>query len=76
MTSFTTDKELKIAVNLWCSNKKYAIKKYDHISLWDTKKIKHMNSLFSNKTSFNEDLSNWDVSNVTDMSYMFGNSEL
>jgi len=30
-----------------------------------------MNSLFHNAFNFNQDLSNWDVSSVIDMSYMF-----
>ena len=28
--------------------------------------------MFSNATAFNQDISNWDVSNVTDMGQMFG----
>ena len=31
-----------------------------------------MNSMFLNCESFNKDISNWNVSNVTDMNYMFG----
>ena len=30
-----------------------------------------MSSLFSYNPKFNRDISNWDVSNVTNMSYMF-----
>lgn len=30
-----------------------------------------MNSMFNQAVSFNEDISSWDVSNVTDMSDMF-----
>ena len=30
-----------------------------------------MIGLFQDKTNFNEDISSWDVKNVTDMSYMF-----
>lgn len=33
-----------------------------------------MSSLFYGAISFNEDLSNWDVSHVTDMSYMFSDA--
>ncbi|MBC6411183.1 MAG: BspA family leucine-rich repeat surface protein, partial [Ekhidna sp.] len=33
--------------------------------------VKDMENMFLNSTSFNEDLSEWDVSKVTDMSYMF-----
>ena len=34
-----------------------------------------MNMMFSN-SNFNGDISNWDVSNVKDMSYMFDESPL
>ena len=30
-----------------------------------------MSGLFRNKSSFNSDISSWDVSNVTNMQYMF-----
>ena len=36
-----------------------------------TEGITKMNNLFFNLTTFNRDISGWDVSNVTDMSYMF-----
>ena len=36
-----------------------------------TSNITNMSNMFNNKTSFNQDLSSWDVSNVTDMSSMF-----
>jgi surface protein len=39
-----------------------------------TSKIENMSYLFQNKY-FVSDLSNWDVSNVTDMSFMFNNSD-
>ena len=73
--SFTplTKKELKDAVVLWCKNEKSkieAIKKYGHISLWNTENITDMSYLFSN-LQFNEDISKWNVSNVTNMNRMF-----
>ena len=33
-----------------------------------------MYRMFAYNTAFNQDLSNWDVSNVTDMQVMFANS--
>ena len=36
-----------------------------------TTRINTMNSLFSSKTSFNQPIGNWDVSNVTIMNFMF-----
>ena len=66
-----TKKELKEGVNLWCSNKQEAIKKYGDIGLWDTSKIIDMRQLFYSKKYFNDDISNWNVSNVTNMNYMF-----
>ena len=46
----------------------------------DTNKITDMSFLFSKGTkfglsNFNGDMSNWDVSNVTDMSHMFAHSD-
>jgi surface protein len=38
-----------------------------------TSGITNMNRLFEDETTFNEDISSWDVSNVTDMQMMFDN---
>ena len=35
-----------------------------------------MKDLFTDKPTFNDDISEWNVSNVTDMSYMFGSSDM
>jgi len=39
---------------------------YGNISEWDTSQVKNLKNVFYN-TPFNEDLSKWDVSSVTDM---------
>ena len=88
-----TNEELKEAVDLWCSsNKKKALEKYNHISVWDTCLITDMRKLFDAqpdghykvthnsdevkdykyyRENFNDDISNWDVSNVEEMYRMF-----
>ena len=37
----------------------------------DTSEITDMSNLFDSMDKFNGDISNWDVSNVTNMTYMF-----
>ena len=69
--SFTTKAELQTAVNLWISDNTAALATYGGINTWNTTAITNMGDLFSNKTTFNSDISNWDVSNVTNMSNMF-----
>ena len=44
------------------------IKKYGKIEDWNTSEVTAMNELFQFRHYFNEDISKWDVSNVTDMS--------
>jgi hypothetical protein len=46
------------------------------ISKWELKSIKNMSRMFEDSIHFNQDLSNWGqyLINVTDMSYMFRNS--
>ena len=63
------------AVHLWFKNKQRAIRKYGHISNWDTSGVTNMSKLFFRRFSFNENISSWNVSNVTDMSDMFCDAE-
>lgn len=43
---------------------------------WNTGQVTTMEGMFENAASFNQDLSSWDVSNVTDMGYMFNSADL
>ena len=66
-----TDADIRLAVNLWVSDKWAAVRKYGSITDWDTSAVTNMKELFRDKEEFNDFIGNWDVSNVTDMSYMF-----
>ena len=52
-----------------CENMTYNATDIPNLSM-----VTDMNSMFVGATSFNGDLSNWDVSNVTGMAYMFKNA--
>ena len=41
--------------------------KYGEIEIWDTSDVLNLKYLFYQKTTFNEDISKWDVSSVTTM---------
>ena len=73
ITDITND-NIFTAVNLWVSDQDAAIATYGHISDWNTSAVTSMDSLFLDKTNFDDDISGWDVSNVTDMSNMFQSS--
>ena len=44
--------------------------KYGKIGTWDTHLITDMHELFLDMGTFNEDINNWDVSNVKNMAYV------
>jgi len=67
-----TNENIRDAVNMWQDNQEECLKKYGHISQWNTSAVTDMSELFYTKdSSFNENINNWDVSNVTDMYGMF-----
>ena len=43
------------------------VAKYGEIEIWDTSDVLSMKNVFYNKKTFNEDISKWDVSSVTNM---------
>lgn len=65
---------LQTAVNLWISDNAAAIVAYGPINTWNVSAVTDMSGLFSNKATFDDDISNWDVSNVTIMYQMFNNA--
>ncbi len=75
--------DIKDAVKLWCTDRMTATIKYGDIGKWDTWAITSMKNLFNghsfgghvSKQKFNDDISNWDVSNVTDMSQFAYNAK-
>ena len=76
-----TNKTLKKALVDWRKDKPVALQQYGKMSTWNTSGVTSMRSLFgTDGTTFtqfdsrtdDDDISGWDVSNVTDMSYMFG----
>ena len=66
-------KSFKQQYDLWTDDNPSALETYGEINTWDVSLITVMNRLFEAKYTFNDDISNWDVSNVIDMSNMFLN---
>ena len=57
---FHTKAELQKAINLWISDKPSALSTYGEINTWNVSLITDMSNLFNSKTTFNDDISNWD----------------
>ena len=71
-----TNNNIKNAVALWTSSdlavRTQAAERYNNITYWDVSKITRMpNQLFDRKSTFNADLSGWDVSKNENMAGMF-----
>ncbi|GMH84567.1 hypothetical protein TrST_g1327 [Triparma strigata] len=74
-----SDADIKVAAKAWCEDAEAARETYGHISIWNTSEVTDMMDLFSADyedvgpvaEQFNEDISRWDVSNVTTMELMF-----
>jgi surface protein len=69
---------INTAVNAWLDNPAAAEVTYGHIKDWDVSGIDWMFQLFdaqlnTNAENFNDDISNWDTSNVMNMERMFRN---
>ena len=47
---------------------------FSGIEFCDVSKVTNMSCMFWKNSSFNQDISSWDVSNVTNMNYMFSES--
>ena len=66
-----TDSNFQTAVNLWFSDEANATVTYGHISDWNTSSVTDMDGAFNDRSAFNENISTWDLSNVTNTRHMF-----
>ena len=68
---FNNSEELRFAVTSWLDNKSKTLEQFGHITAWNVSLIDTMDHLFEDAVDFDDDLSQWDVSRVKNMSYMF-----
>ena len=58
-----TDSNFQTAVNLWFSDEANATATYGHILVdWNVSAVTDMSNAFMNRTTFNEDITQWDAS--------------
>ena len=55
---------LRQKVDLWFSNQEKAFQKHGHISDWVTSAVTSFRELFKHRSAFNEDITQWNTSNV------------
>ncbi len=61
------NQSIRDAVRLWNTDKPRALIQYGEISTWDTSGVTDMSALFQDAKRFNDDISQWNVQNVTTM---------
>jgi surface protein len=60
-----TDEIFSRVIALWFQDEEECTWRFGHISDWNTSRITNMSCSFQWKRDFNEDISRWDVRNVT-----------
>ena len=68
---FSSNQELKDAVDMYVNYPSIGLDTYGEINTWDVSAITDMSELFKDHNTFNEQISNWNTSNVINMRYMF-----
>ena len=63
---FVSRDALLSAVDAWCINSTEARETFGDISSWNVSAVTNFNLLFNDRFTFNDDISRWDVSRVTE----------